>query len=107
VDFFDLQKGDPLVLVADVMALYSDFNGLKANCPGTATAYKKFFSKLVAAFKTDPTTTLLAIMGNIIGSFADIQSDLLKATQDFGAKNYYAAGQDIGTVVQLALKGFI
>jgi len=100
-------KPNPLALVADVMALYGDYNNAKKICPEMAQNYEKFFANFTDAVQHDTKKTLLKVGTNIANNYTDIEGFVTQGLQAFGNQDFYGAGSDLGTVIELALKGFI
>jgi len=98
---------NPLALVADVMALYSDYTRIKTSCPLLYQAYRQYFSGFASAVNKDLTKTLNNVFQNVMANFTQVEEDALQAIEDFKDENYYNAGEDVGKVVGVALAGYL
>jgi len=98
---------NPLALVSSVLALYNDFNGLKANCPEVAQVYEQYFSKFTSSAESDPSKTLLEVGKNLLAHFTQVNQDATTLLQDFGAGDFYNVGAEFGDIVALGLGDFI
>jgi len=100
-------RPNPIALVADVIALYGDYNKIKASCPQVAAIYQTFFSNFTEAAKEDPKTTVVKVISNVAGHQADFRTLIAQGSSQYQEGQYYQAGQTLGNVTSIVLDGYI
>ena len=105
--FKDLNSSNTLGLVADVLALYSDYNKIKTSCPALLSTYEAFFSTFVADIKANPKTVGLQVLENAVSNFQSLYADVAQAITDADAQNFYDLGQDVAKAVASVLGTYI
>ncbi len=100
-------KPNPVALVADVLAVYADYNKVKDACPALARTYDEFFSKFEKAVQEQPAFTALKIGANVARHPKQIKAAAAQINVDLHSENYYGAGENAGIVIELLLAGFI
>ena len=105
----DLNQTKPnyLELVADVLALYADFQNIKKTCPQVASVYEAYFSNFTKEAQANPPKTFIHIVENVAYDAQNFSHHVKTAQVDYEKGNYYSSGTEVADCAKIALKGYI
>ena len=100
----DFSKGDLTDILAGIEIVGKVIQELPADlgdCKGMETDIARI--EAWAAIFSDPTKLVQTLLTNVVSHFSEIATDSTKIVSDFKAAAYYNSGDDIATVLVLAL----
>jgi len=103
----DFNQTNYVAIAEDIAKLYKDANGIKHYCPQAEATYKAFFANFTQSLKKDPKHTLANVWTNVNTNLDQVDSLAQQVSTDFQKENGYQAGEDVGQIVAIALKGYV
>jgi len=107
IDDLKAPSPDPFNLVQDILNLREDYVKIKGNCPAVLKNYENFFSKFADSVSKNTTQTLLQVTENVVGHLTTVIDDAKTFEKDIKANDFNGAGAELGTIVQIALAGYL